>query len=329
MEKQFSHVHKPVMLKEVLEFLAPVPGKRFLDVTVGAGGHGGAMLQMMQPGGLILGLDRDPAMLLLARDKFSEMAAPETSWMLCHLSYKDMDQAADSAGLSREGVDGILFDLGVASCHLDDPRRGFSMYGEGPLDFRFDRSQSLTGREIVNKWPEEELRRILWEYANERFARAIARRICQMRVHSPIETTIQLADIVKRAIPPRFRTTRRHPATLVFQAIRIAVNDEFEELKEGISKALSLLAPGGICVVLSYHSGEDRIVKQSFKQACSKGWGKAEFESLTKKPVLPSPEELRENPRARSAKLRVIRRKIVSEISPETGQAFDKRRCLR
>ena len=315
MEKKVSHVHKPVMLKEVLEFLAPAPGKRFLDVTVGAGGHSREILERIIPGGLLLGIDRDSSMLALARDNFSEMAVPEASWLLCHLSYKDMDQAAEAAGLSREGVDGILFDLGVSSFHLDDPGRGFSVYGEGPLDFRFDRSQSLTGSELVNEWPEEELRRILWEYANERFARAIARRICQMRVQSPIETTTQLADIVKRAIPPRFRTTRRHPATLVFQAIRIAVNDEFAELKEGISTALSLLAPRGVCVVLSYHSGEDRIVKQSFKQACGKRWEKAEFDCLTKKPLVPSPEELRENPRARSAKLRVIRRRPVSEMS--------------
>ena len=313
------------MLKEVLDFLAPAPGKVFLDVTVGAGGHGGAILEKIQPGGLLAGLDRDPSMLLLARATFSEMAVPETSWLLCHLSYKDMDQAAEAAGLSRKGAHGILFDLGVSSVHVDDPLRGFSVYGEGPLDFRFDRSQSLTGREIVNEWPEEELQRIFREYANERHARAIARRICQMRAQSPIETTTRLADIVKRAIPPRFRTTRRHPATLVFQAIRIAVNDEFGELNKGISKALSLLAPGGVCVVLSYHSGEDRIVKQRFKQACTGGWGNAEFETLTKKPVTPSLEEVRENPRARSAKLRVIRRRLVSEIS----QDFDKGRCLR
>jgi 16S rRNA (cytosine1402-N4)-methyltransferase len=313
MENQVLHVHKPVMLKEVLEFLAPAPGRRFLDVTVGAGGHGGSMLKEIQPGGLLVGLDRDPAMLSLAFERFHDMAVPEASWRLCHLSYKDMDQALEEAGLMKGGVDGILFDLGLSSVQLDDPSRGFSMYGDGPLDFRFDRSQSLAGTEVVNEWQEAELQRIFREYADERFARAIARRICQMRVLTPIQTTTQLADIVKRAIPPRYRTTRRHPATLVFQAIRIAVNKEFEDLKQGLSKALSLLAPGGVCVVLSYHSGEDRIVKQSFKKACARSGGMAEFESLTKKPLVPSPEETRENPRARSAKLRAIRRRPVSE----------------
>lgn len=311
------HIHKPVMLKEVLEILAPAPGKRFLDVTVGAGGHSGAILERILPGGLLVGLDRDISMLALARRKFSEMAAPEASWLLCHLSYKNMDQAALAAGLSQGGVDGILFDLGVSSAHLDDPQRGFSVYGEGPLDFRFDRSQSLTAREVVNDWPEEDLRGIFWEYGNERHARSIARRICLMREQSPIETTSQLADVVRRAIPPRFRTTRRHPATLIFQAIRIAVNDELTELNQGLKKALSLLALQGVCLVLSYHSGEDRIVKKTFMEACRKrASGEAEFELLIKKPLVPSREEVKENPRARSAKLRAVRRRLVSELSP-------------
>jgi len=302
------HVHKPVMLKEVLRFLAPVPSKRYLDATVGAGGHSRAILEKIVPGGMLIALDRDSSQLTLARDSFKEKRFPEKAWRLFHLSYKDMDQAAAAVGLSGEGWDGILFDLGVSSLHLDDPERGFSFLKQGPLDFRFDRSQSLTGKQIINTWTQARLRQIFREYGNERNAAAIARRICKVRQKNEITTTLQLAEIVRKAIPPRFRTTRRNPATLVFQAIRMSVNNELEILEQGLSKALAFLAVQGVCVVISFHSGEDRIVKLHFRKAATKNRKDPEFEILTKKPLTPSKEEARENPRARSAKFRAIKR---------------------
>lgn len=305
---QDLHVHKPVMLKEVLRFLAPVMGGRFLDATIGAGGHSGAILKQIIPGGLLIGLDRDRQTLSLARDVFLKSGFPETAWQLYPLSYADMDQAVDASGLAGVGFHGILFDLGVSSLHLDDPQRGFSFLNDGPLDFRFDQSQSLTGYEVVNQWPEADLRRLFGEYGNERFAGGIARRICQVRYKTSIQSTKQLAEIIRYAIPPRFRTTRRNPATLVFQAIRIAVNDELNILQTGLTKALGYLAPSGVCVALSYHSGEDRIVKHIFQHAVRRDRENPEFELLTRKTLLPTREEVRENPRARSSKLRSIKR---------------------
>jgi 16S rRNA (cytosine1402-N4)-methyltransferase len=305
---QDLHVHKPVMLKEVLRYLAPVTEGRFLDATIGAGGHSGAILKRIVPGGLLIGLDRDRRMLSLARDELIRSGFPETSWRLFPLSYADMEKAVDTSGLAGVGFHGILFDLGVSSLHLDDPQRGFSFSSEGPLDFRFDQSQTLTGFEVVNEWPEAELSRLFWEIGNERFSRGIARRICQVREKTSIQSTKQLAEIIRQAIPPRFRTTRRNPATLVFQSIRIAVNDELNILRTGIDKALGYLAPTGVCVILSYHSGEDRIVKQIFQQESRKNRDDPEFELLTKKPLLPTQEEIRENVRARSAKMRAIKR---------------------
>jgi 16S rRNA (cytosine1402-N4)-methyltransferase len=296
------------MLKEVLRFLAPVMGGRFLDATIGAGGHSGAILKQIIPGGLLIGLDRDRQTLSLARDVFLKSGFPETAWQLYPLSYADMDQAVDASGLAGVGFHGILFDLGVSSLHLDDPQRGFSFLNDGPLDFRFDQSQSLTGYEVVNQWPEADLRRLFGEYGNERFAGGIARRICQVRYKTSIQSTKQLAEIIRYAIPPRFRTTRRNPATLVFQAIRIAVNDELNILQTGLTKALGYLAPSGVCVALSYHSGEDRIVKHIFQHAVRRDRENPEFELLTRKTLLPTREEVRENPRARSSKLRSIKR---------------------
>lgn len=313
--KQDPHFHKPVMLKEVLRFLAPVMGGRFLDVTIGAGGHSGAILERIIPEGLLIGLDRDRHMLSLARDVFLKSGFPESSWQLYPLSFADMDKAVDASGLAGVGFHGILFDLGVASPHLDDPQRGFSFLNDGPLDFRFDQSQSLTGYEVINQWSEADLKRLFEEYGNERFSRGIARRICRVREKTPIHSTQQLAEIVRYAIPPRFRTTRRNPATLIFQAIRIAVNDELNILQIGLTKALCYLANGGVCVALSYHSGEDRIAKQIFQQAVRRDRANPEFEFLIRKSLLPSQGEIRENKRARSAKLRAIKRIRPDESS--------------
>ncbi|MBN1902060.1 16S rRNA (cytosine(1402)-N(4))-methyltransferase RsmH [Candidatus Sumerlaeota bacterium] len=306
--KEYLRVHKPVMVKEALKYLSPVAGGRFIDATIGAGGHGGAILERILPGGLLIGLDRDRRMLTLARDVLTKSGFPEEAWKLYPLSYAEMEKAVDASGLAGVGFHGILFDLGVSSLHLDDPQRGFSFSSDGPLDFRFDQSQSLTGSDVVNEWPEAELSRLFRENGNERFSRAIARRICQVRDKTSIQTTRQLAEIVRQAIPPRFRTTRRNPSTLVFQAIRIAVNDELSLLRTGLAKALGFLAPSGVCCVLSYHSGEDRIVKLAFQEAARRNRENPEFELLTKKPALPEQDEIRENIRSRSARLRCIKR---------------------
>jgi len=300
--------HTPVMLTEVLEFLTPKPGERFVDATVGTGAHSSAILERIIPGGLLVGLDHDGRILPLARANFIERGFPQDAWRLFHLSYLDIDRAIEEAGLSETGLHGILFDLGVASPQVDDAGRGFSFKKDGPLDLRYDTTQTLTGRVIVNRWSEPELRRIFKEYADERNARAIAKRICKERKKTPIETTAQLAEIVRSAIPPRFRTTRRDPATLVFQALRITVNDELNTLQTALPNALRYLMVGGACVVISYHSGEDRIVKRYFANASKSPDGQPEFERLTRKPVLPSEAEVKQNRRARSAKLRALRR---------------------
>ncbi len=295
------------MTAEVLEFLAPAPGKSFLDATVGLGGHSAAIIQRIIPGGLLLGLDRDAEMLSLARTYFTDSGFPREAWRLFHLSYEQMDQAAREAGLA-DGFDGILFDLGVSSPQIDQPGRGFSFQKDGPLDFRFDVTQPLRGWDVVNRWTEKEIRRILREYADEPNATSIARRICQMRTASPIRSTGQLAAIVHSAIPARRKTTRRDCSTLTFQAIRIAVNRELEILEAALPKALKLLKSDGVCLVLSYHSKEDHIAKTIFNHSARACRRNPQFEVLTRKPLGPSEAEMDSNPRARSVRLRAIKR---------------------
>lgn len=315
-------VHTPVMTAEVLEFLAPSPGKTFLDATAGAGQHASAILKKIAPGGQMVLTERDSDMLELARSNLKSQDVSEESWQLFRMSYLEMDEAARMAGLSEEGFDGIFFDLGIASPHVDIPERGFSFQKEGPLDFRFDRNQSLTGEEVVNSLPEKDLKRIFREYGDERFAGAIARKICRQRQKKRITTTTELADIVKYAIPPRFRHGKKDPSTRIFQSLRIFINDEINILEDSLPKALRLLKSNGRCVVLSYHSGEDRIVKNCFRDAARRKRKNPEFELLTKKPVRPSREETRENPRARSARLRCIRR--IRPHNPEDDMPENK-----
>ncbi len=291
--------HEPVMVPEVLRFLDPGPGKLVVDTTVGTGGHAEAILER---GASLIGIDRDPLALELARERLSRYGDR------CRLIQGNFRVLREILrGLGVDEVDGVLFDLGMSSFQLEDPARGFSFLKEGPLDMRMDPTQHLTAYEIVNRWPEREIARILREYGEERYARRIARAIVRAR---PIGTTVELAELVARCYPPGRH--RIHPATRTFQALRIAVNDELSALREGLLAAIRSLRPGGVVVAISFHSLEDRIVKRTFRQR----WIADEVEILTKKPVTPAPEEVARNPRARSAKLRAARR-LPPTRSPE------------
>ncbi|MCG0276994.1 MAG: 16S rRNA (cytosine(1402)-N(4))-methyltransferase RsmH [Thermanaeromonas sp.] len=298
-----NFVHKPVLLSEVLRFLDPRPGEIFIDATVGGGGHAYALLERLQPGGFLIGLDRDEEAVHAAGLKLKPF---EGRFKLFHANFSSLSSILEVEGL--KGADGLLFDLGVSSYHLENAERGFTYQVDAPLDMRMDRRQELTAAEIVNTWPEEELTRILKEYGEERWAARIAHFIVRAREKRPILSTLQLVDIVKAAIPARFRRSGPHPAKRTFQALRIAVNDELGELRRTLAELERVLNPGGRIVVISFHSLEDRIVKQTFKELSGRL-----LEILTPKPVVPSLEEIESNPRARSAKLRAARRVLKKE----------------
>ena len=300
-------IHQPVMLEEVLEFLRPMRQGFFVDATVGLGGHAEAILKASHPGGKLLGIDQDLAALNRAADR---LAPFHSRFQLVHSNFSQLKEIALQRQISR--CDGILFDLGVSSLQLDLPERGFSFQKDGPLDMRMDQEQSITAEEIVNYYPEKDLANILFQFGDETFSRRIARSILRAR---PLHSTVQLAEVVTKALP--FHRARRiHPATKTFQALRIFVNDELGRLAQAIKAAVELLSPGGRIVVISFHSLEDRIVKESFRSlsrdcvcprnsaACSCGNQKY-VRLLTRKPLLPGVKETSENPRSRSAKLRV------------------------
>ncbi len=292
--------HIPVMLGEVLEVLSPQRGERILDCTVGAGGHARALLERAVPGGVLVGIDLDPR--ALERAETTLRGVKGGRYYLFQGPYSNLDQYLLKVGI--EAVDVILFDLGVSSLQLDDPSRGFSFRYDAYLDMRMDDSRGFTAAELLNSLSREELERIFRVYGEERFASRIARAIVERRLRYPVETTADLANIVLSALPSRAKRQRIHPATRVFQALRIVVNDELHQLETGLSKAVKALAPGGRLGVISFHSLEDRIVKHAFRQL-AKGGG---FELLTKKPLRPSPDEVAGNARARSAKFRAIRK---------------------
>lgn len=297
--------HDPVLLSEVLKFLDPQPGEIFVDATVGGGGHACALLERLQPGGFLLGLDRDAEALEAAARKLQSIGA---AFKLVRASFSQLPAILAQENLP--GVDGLLFDLGVSSYQLDNPERGFTYQLEGPLDMRMDREQKTTAADIINTRPEEELAKIFREYGEERWAGRIAKFIAQARKRSPITTTGELVEIIKAAIPARARRSGPHPAKRTFQALRIAINDELGELKRALAELETLLRPGGRVVVISFHSLEDRIVKETFKSLSSKF-----LEILTPKPVVPTPEEVARNPRARSAKLRAARRVLKEGVN--------------
>lgn len=292
-----AYRHIPVMVEEVLEFLAVRPDGVYLDATLGLGGHAEAILSRLTTGKLI-GVDKDPMALAKAQERLQGFGE---RFQAVQSSYADLDAVRKKTGVT--GFDGILADLGVSSMQLDTPERGFSFQTAGPLDMRMDPSRPLTADTLVNHGGEEELANLIYRLGEERNSRRIARAIVRAR---PIRDTLHLAEVVMGA-----RTKGRqklHPATRTFLALRIAVNREQEELEQFLLRAPILLHTGGRIVVLSYHSLEDRLVKQVFRRSAAEGT----FTLLTKKVVPPTPQEVRANPRARSAKLRAAEKLLLN-----------------
>lgn len=288
-------IHQPVLLDEVLAWLAPRDGSILLDGTAGGGGHTAALAARVGPTGRVIGLDRDPAMLDLAREVV--VGLPVT---LVRAPYAEMVRVLEELGIDR--VQGVLLDLGLSSDQLAWEGRGFSFAGDGPLDMRFHPDERVpTAADLVNRLPADELADLFYQFGEERYSRRIARRIVETRQSSPIRTTGQLAELVRRSLPGPARRGPIDPATRVFQALRIAVNDELGQLDAALRIIPEVLAPGGRAALISFHSLEDRRVKWAFKSD-------PRLTVLTKKPVTATARELAVNPRARSAKLRVAER---------------------
>lgn len=289
--------HVPVMLKEVLDLLGCGPRKNFFDLTVGGGGHAEAILRATAPDGMLVGADRDTAALGRAG---ARLHAFGKRVKLLYGSLKRVRDTVQSSALSR--VDGALIDCGLSSHQLEDPQRGFSFQRSGPLDMRMDLSSRLTARDWLARATAKELADAIFRYGEERFARRIARAIVAARKQKKIQTTEELSNVVRAAVPAAARGKGIDPATRTFQAVRIVVNDELAELETGISDLLELLPVGARLVVISFHSLEDRIVKNLFRGAAKEGRGKI----LTAKPLRPTENEVARNPRARSARLRAL-----------------------
>ncbi|MBI2447854.1 MAG: 16S rRNA (cytosine(1402)-N(4))-methyltransferase RsmH [Candidatus Omnitrophica bacterium] len=288
-------IHKPVMCAEVLQYLKPVSGDVVIDCTIGEGGHAQFLLEAIAPGGRLIGIDRDEDALLSAKENLKRFASPYT---LIHDNFLNIRRIVTELGIKE--VNGILFDLGVSSFQLDTPERGFSIRLDARLDMRMDQYDNVSAFDLVNKLPLFEIKRILKEYGEERWADRIANTIIKIRRKEPIGTTGQLRKIVLNAIPYKGRTGRIDPATRTFQAFRIAVNRELEALEEAVEESVHILKERGRICVISYHSLEDRIVKNQFKGFYQEGI----LTILTKKPVRAGDDEITRNPRARSAKLR-------------------------
>lgn len=308
--------HIPVLLDEVLAALRAADCRAgwFVDGTLGAGGHSAALLAAA-PEAHVLGLDRDPAALALARDRLAEYGDRAT---IRHASYEQMGELVPRWINGQAGVDGILLDLGISSMQVDDPARGFAFRENGPLDMRFDpASGGMTAADVVNTWDEEALADIFYRYGEERHSRRIARAIIAHRETQPIKTTRDLAEVVLSAY--RGPREKIHPATRTFQALRIVVNDELGAVERVLPHAINLLGPGGRLAVISFHSLEDRIVKLAFKLASAECICPPRqpvctcnhvplVRVISRKPVVPSPAEIETNPRSRSAKLRIVER---------------------
>jgi len=290
--------HIPVLLDEVMEYLNLFQGAKCIDMTVGLGGHAEKVLEKIAPDGQLLCFDRDAETLELAKKRLNAFGERVK---FVHSSFENAGAKAKELGFEK--VNAVLFDLGVSSLQLNTAERGLSHKNDGPLDMRLDRGEQLTAAYIVNAWKEKELASLFREYGDEPLAERVARAICKNR---PIMRTTELANIVIGVYRRRgWRRSRIHPATRVFQALRMFVNREPEALKTGLEEALGLLEDGGRMVVISFHSGEDRIVKRFFAEQ-GKRFGNGKI--LTKKPIVPSAEEVRYNSRARSAKMRVFER---------------------
>lgn len=303
-------VHVPVLLQETLEGLAIRPDGIYVDGTVGGAGHSFEIASSLTQGGRLIGLDRDPDAVQAAAARLQGLPAT-----VVHCNYSEMRQALDGLGIAS--VDGILMDLGVSSHQLDEAERGFSYHADAPLDMRMSQT-GVSAQDIVGTWSEQELAKILRDYGEEKFAGRIAANIVKARETEPIIRTGQLADIVRTSVPQKFRRDK-NPCKKTFQAIRIAVNDEFGHLRNGLNAAFDCLKPGGRLAVITFHSLEDRIVKQQFAEWCSGCTCPPDFPQcvcgkkpkgtlVVRKPITACEAELAENNRSRSAKLRLIER---------------------
>ncbi|MFW6268679.1 MAG: 16S rRNA (cytosine(1402)-N(4))-methyltransferase RsmH [Bacillota bacterium] len=302
--------HKPVLLKETIEYLNCKKNGVYLDGTVGRGGHTQAILENVGDKGLVIGIDRDYEAIKKVRNKFKKY----NNCKFIQGNFINIEEILENINVKT--IDGMLFDLGVSSPQLDNPERGFSYRKEGPLDMRMNQKQSLTAENIVNNYTRDELTKIIRKYGEERWASRIAEFIIKNRKRKKITTTTELVSIIKDAIPASARREGGHPARRTFQALRIATNDELNQLEKMLNNVINFLVPGGRICVISFHSLEDRIVKHTFRDlnkdcvcppdfpicVCDK---KSEVKIITKKPVQSSKEEIKNNPRARSAKLRV------------------------
>jgi len=306
-----TYLHRPVLLHECIEALAIRPDGIYLDGTLGRGGHSEEIAKRLSDKGRLLCVDRDRQALEEAGRRLAPWADRIT---FLHGNFADLDALMDRAGVAA--ADGMLFDLGVSSPQLDDPERGFSYMHDAPLDMRMDRDDALTAWTVVNQWPREEIRRVLSQYGEERYAGPIAAAIDKARQKAPIETTGQLVEVIRGALPAAALREKQHPAKRSFQGIRIAVNDELASVSRMLQAAIPRLNPGGRLAVISFHSLEDRIVKSELAAAAKGCTCPPEFpvcvcgktpqvKLVTRKPILPGEDELEENPRARSAKLRV------------------------
>lgn len=299
--------HHPVLYQEIIDAIRPASGKQYADLTVGAGGHAWGLLDASGPDGQLLGLDVDPQALAHAKEYLDEF---DERVQLVQVSYVTLTEQLQKLGW--DGLDGIVLDLGASSIQFDTAERGFSFMKDGPLDMRFNPETPLTAADIVNTWDEKSLADVIYRYGEERKSRRIARQIVQAR---PLEGTKQLAEVVARAIkkPPK---SRLHPATLTFQALRIAVNGEMEAIESVLPQAVEALNPGGVLAVISFHSLEDRIAKNHFRDLSKEERDEthpmapvvrdAVVKLVNRKPVLPAMQEVLANPRARSAKLRMV-----------------------
>ena len=304
--------HKPVLLDKVIEHLRCATGKCFVDGTVGGGGHARAILEKMPPDGCLIGIDWDSEALAKAQ---SNLQPYEERLVLVRENFARIGPVL--ARLHVQAVDGILLDLGLSSFQVDAAERGFSFSQPGPLDMRMDTREETTAAQLVNTLSEQELADLIWSFGEERWRRRIARNIARVRAEAPIETTERLAEVVRKAIPAGKRSRKRHPATRTFQALRMAVNRELDNLRIFLQGALDVLRPGGRLAIISFHSLEDRVVKQAFfnwARSCRcpaqsplcQCEGRPLVLLVNKKPVVPGAEEIKANPRARSGRLRVV-----------------------
>ncbi len=302
--------HTPVLLRETLEALSVRPNGTYIDGTAGGGGHARAVLDRLAPGGRLLAIDRDPDAIAALSERFGA----DGRMQIAKGNYRDMERIA--AAHSIAAADGVLLDIGVSSHQLDDAERGFSYHADAPLDMRMSR-EGQSAADIVNTFSKEEIADVLFRYGEEKSARRIAEAIVRRRAEKPIETTLELADVVRESVPAAVRRAEGHPARRTFQALRIAVNGELDALSEGLEAALRLLAPGGRLAVITFHSLEDRIVKRKFLEwaegcICPKDFPvcvcgrKPKVAILYKRGLSPAEDELKENPRARSARLRAV-----------------------